>query len=281
MAVVSLVSAKGSPGVTVAALALTLTWPRRVVLAECDPTGSDLYPGFLESRLESRWGLGPLMVANRRGTLETEFWQQLVDLNPPAADRLLLPGIVNPAQAANLVPLWDQLAGLLASLERGEEPLDAIVDCGRVEAMHAPAPLLRRADMVVLVVRGTLPSLAAARPRVTALQQDLAQRGTGADAVALLLVGDGPYTAAEVAKELGAPVLATLPYDRSTGRVLSLQGSALTARHRREPLLRTAHGATAALRDLVARRRARLNGYPAGQYSGWSHATGERVPGGR
>ena len=42
---VAICSAKGSPGVSVAALALASVWPSRVVLAECDPAGGDLRTG--------------------------------------------------------------------------------------------------------------------------------------------------------------------------------------------------------------------------------------------
>ena len=44
MALFALISAGGSPGVTTSALALTLGWPSRVILAECDPSGGDV-PG--------------------------------------------------------------------------------------------------------------------------------------------------------------------------------------------------------------------------------------------
>lgn len=39
MAVLALTSAKGAPGVSTAALAMTLLWPRAALLAECDPAG--------------------------------------------------------------------------------------------------------------------------------------------------------------------------------------------------------------------------------------------------
>ena len=37
MAMICLVSAKNSPGVTTTAVALAEVWPRPVLLAECDP----------------------------------------------------------------------------------------------------------------------------------------------------------------------------------------------------------------------------------------------------
>ena len=42
---IATVSAKGAPGVSVASLAWTLQWPRPVLLAECEPRGSDFQVG--------------------------------------------------------------------------------------------------------------------------------------------------------------------------------------------------------------------------------------------
>jgi len=42
---IATVSAKGAPGVSVASLAWTLAWPRPVLLAECEPRGSDFQVG--------------------------------------------------------------------------------------------------------------------------------------------------------------------------------------------------------------------------------------------
>ena len=42
---IALCSAKGAPGVTTSGLALTLSWPRGVVLAELDPAGGDVLAG--------------------------------------------------------------------------------------------------------------------------------------------------------------------------------------------------------------------------------------------
>jgi hypothetical protein len=65
----ALCSAKGSPGVTVSGLALTLTWPAPVLLAECDPAGGDLAAGFLREVPLVGHGLGPLGASLRRGRL--------------------------------------------------------------------------------------------------------------------------------------------------------------------------------------------------------------------
>ena len=46
MTVCALLSPGGSPGVTTAALAMALTWPGPVLVAETDPSGGDVLAGF-------------------------------------------------------------------------------------------------------------------------------------------------------------------------------------------------------------------------------------------
>ena len=54
----ALVSAGGSPGVTTSALALTLSWPSQVILAECDPSGGDVLAGLFAGHLAGDQGPG-------------------------------------------------------------------------------------------------------------------------------------------------------------------------------------------------------------------------------
>ena len=42
MAMFALISPGGAPGVTTTALAIALTWPWPVIVAECDPGGGDI-----------------------------------------------------------------------------------------------------------------------------------------------------------------------------------------------------------------------------------------------
>ena len=42
MSLIVIGAAKGGPGVTTAAVALAAVWPRRAIVAECDPSGGDL-----------------------------------------------------------------------------------------------------------------------------------------------------------------------------------------------------------------------------------------------
>jgi hypothetical protein len=258
---IGMCSAKGSPGVTVSALAFTLAWPRPVILAECDPAGGDLAAGFLrEVRLDGR-GLAPLGASLRRGRLATDLWGQLVDLAPgegTAMSRLVLPGFTEPGQArawtAGDVPGgpsgWQELAALFTRLS-GDHPGvgdhshvgqalagwrgDVIADCGRLAAADRPAPVLAAADLVLLVARPLLGSLRAAAVGLT----ELSRHGIGP--VGLLLVGDGEYAPAESARQLGVGLVAALPADQAAARVLTQGGRS----HRGRLLRAAAHAASA------------------------------------
>jgi hypothetical protein len=260
---IGLCSAKGSPGVTVSALALTLTWPRPVVLAECDPAGGDLAAGFLrEVRLDGR-GLARLGASLRRGRLAGDFWGQLVDLAPgkgTAMSRLVLPGLAEPGQARAWSDVdapggstgWRRLARLLADLGQPGLPagagyadpgqaidaLDVIADCGRLAAPHAPTEILANADVVVLVARPMLPSVRAAAVGLAELT------ASAAGLVGLLMIGDGEYPPSECARQLGVPLIAALPTDPTTAQVLSNGGQA----HRGRLLRAATHAASALAR---------------------------------
>ncbi|TDC40004.1 ParA family protein [Micromonospora sp. KC213] len=260
MAIIALVSAKGSPGVTTSALACTLSWQRRLVLAECDPSGGTILAGYLGGALDGPRGIGELAVGELRdGSLETAFWSQLVDLDAPKRERLLLPGVVDPAQAGSVSPLWQRFADFFDELEKGRPPYDVIVDCGRLQVGNPPWPLLRAAAVVLLVTRARLPELSAARPTIRAIERDFAAHRVAPDTLRLLPVGDGHGTG-EIAKALRVPVIARLPEDRRTADVLSLGGTVRANR----PLMRAAAGLEAPVRALLDHRRARL-AWPANQ----------------
>ena len=149
MPLIAMVSAKGSPGVSTAALACILTWPAPTLLAECDPAGGDLLPGYLAKyELPTDRGVLPLAGSAIRGTAEQDLPGQLIDLDSPRQQRMVLPGITDPAQSASLNPGWARLGEFFAAM-----PATVIVDCGRLTAPNPPIPLLASADMVLLVIR--------------------------------------------------------------------------------------------------------------------------------
>lgn len=241
---IALVSAKGSPGATVAGLAFTLTWPGRCLLVEGDPAGGDVLPGYLQGSLDAQRGLAQLAVAELRGRLRDEFEHQLVDLDAPKRQRLLLPGVRDPAQAATVAPVWPAIAEFLRQVADGGT---VVVDCGRLTTPHFGWSLVHAADRVLLVVRGTLPSVSHAVPAVGMLRKEQAERG-GPDRLGLVVVDTGPYPPTEVAERLQVELATVLPDDGRSARALSIGGTV----HGRLPLLRAAAAAHSLTRRELA-----------------------------
>ncbi|WP_441249033.1 hypothetical protein [Kitasatospora sp. McL0602] len=265
MAVVAVVGGPGAPGATTSALALLLAWPlqpgRRLLLVECDPDGGAVLAGALEGRVEAVYGLRNLAVADRRGLLAQTIWEQLIDLSPEGnGERLLLPGLTDPAQAPGLAYTWEPLVEALHGLEA--QGYDVILDLGRSGAVGPGAVLARRADVVAVAVRSTLRGLSAVRPRLAALRDDLEQAGTGADSLGLLLIAEGPYPVAEVSRQFGVPALGLLPFAPRTARLLSDGGDITDRRFVRSELMRTARSAADQIQLLIRRRRQRLTPAP-------------------
>jgi hypothetical protein len=243
VALIAVCSAKGSPGATVTALACTLSWTRRIILAECDPAGGDLAAGYLREIPLGDRGLAQLTASLHRHRLAEDLWSQLVDLAPgsdTAMTRLVLPGLSDPAQAAGVAPGWDQLAHLFRSLETGTVGYDVIADCGRLAAPYPPKPLLSAADLVLMVLRLTLPSIWASATALATLRRD------GVEHIGLVTVGDGDYAAKEVALQLRAPIVAVVPNDAGTAAVLTNGGQ----RHHGR-LLRATSRAEAEIRQMI------------------------------
>jgi hypothetical protein len=255
MAVVALTSTKGSPGVTTTALALTLAWPRPVLLLEADVAGSSsILAGYLRGAVRHDTGLVDLALAHRRGALVDGLHAASIPL--PDSQARLVPGLTGPAQAATLQAVWEPIAAVLRGLDR--TGTDVIVDAGRIGAQHGPTPLLREADVTLLTTRTTLPAIAATRARAALLRDELANQGTGADGLALLLVGEGqPYSAREIRDAVATPVGAAVAWDPVNAEVFSI-GAAPGRRFQSSALLRSISAAASAIQALVTTRRERL-----------------------
>ncbi|MFF8610942.1 MinD/ParA family protein [Streptomyces sp. NPDC015346] len=266
MPVTALVSAK-SCGVTTSALALTLASKRPSLLAECDPAGGTIRAGFLQGEVGAGCGLYHLAAAERTGpdALAQAFASHLWPMDD-AGHRKLLPGLTDPGQAAALGRTWPALSEVMHVLAE-EAGYDVFVDAGRLALesgrLHptlTPAPLLHKADLVLLVVRGTEQSLTLARHVIDPLRAELAEHGSGPDALGLLLIEDGPYRAHQVTEALKAPVLAGLPYDPATAAYFSVGGRPPRG-YGRSPLLRHARTATEQF-EAAASRRSIQQQYP-------------------
>src|SRR5947209_13823771 len=57
---------KAAPGVTTSTWALALSWPRPLLVADCDPAGADMTSGLLAGRARADRGLVSWSMAARR-----------------------------------------------------------------------------------------------------------------------------------------------------------------------------------------------------------------------
>jgi hypothetical protein len=255
MAVIALTSAKGAPGVTTTCLALALAWPRPVLLVEGDVAGSSsILAGYLRGSVRHDKGLVDVALAHRRGSLLDGLHQASIPLQDSTVR--LVAGPTGPAQAVTLQAVWEPIAAVLRGLER--TGTDVIVDAGRLGARYGPSPLLREADVTLLTTRTTLPAIAATRARAATLREDLFAQGTGEDALALMLVGEGqPYSAREIKAAVGVPVAAMVAWDPVHAEVFSI-GATPGGKFASSALLRSVRAAVSAVQDFVTSRRARL-----------------------
>lgn len=219
MAVVALAQARSS-GATTAALALARRWPRPVVVVEADPVGGDL---------AARYG-----VATSPG---------LVDLAAtPGIHPATLRSVAQNLGGVDVVAApvaADVIRGALGALGPGHEwirrieaGVDVLVDCGRLPVPPAPVPtLLEVADLTVFLARPTAPSVVSLRQRLESVPESIKRHAV------VVLVGDRPYPADEVAATIGLPVLGVLADDPVAASAL---GSAEPFRMGHSALLRSA-----------------------------------------
>src|SRR5260221_1629760 len=161
MAMICLVSAKNSPGVTTTAVGLAEVWPRPVLLAECDPRYSDILAGYQQGTGDMTKGLLGLAAVHQRADVHQEVYNFVQPLGPNSEARLLA-GIQVPAQASGVSVLWEPLSQILPTMVVKRRPVDVLVDCGPLNTPYAPLPLIRRADLVVIVTGDHLEHIRAA-----------------------------------------------------------------------------------------------------------------------
>jgi hypothetical protein len=256
VAVIALTSAKGAPGVTTTSLALAMAWPRPTLLVEADMAGSSsILAGYLRGLIPHHRGLIDLAVAHRNQA----FGQQALfsaSIELAGTQARLIPGITTPTQAKTLQPVWEPLTALLRGLER--TGTDVIVDAGRAGAQYGPNPLLREADLTLLLTRTNLPAINATRARAATLTEDLIHNGTGADALALLLVGEGhPFSTRDVRQVTPVHIAGSVAWDPVAAEAFSL-GTKPGRKLDSSPLIRSVRTAISAIHTLIIARRERL-----------------------
>jgi hypothetical protein len=226
------------------AVGLALTWPRPVLLADCDPGAHQaVLAGYLAGR--SAGGKGLLRVAeahrDRRGLQEVVIDQCLPLTSEEDHRRLFLPGFTRPGSAAHFLGVWDELAETFDRL--GEVEVDVIVDAGRMgTAGGLPQALLERSALTVLVLGSSLRSVMSARVHLPALAEGRRRAGALRGATGLVLVDPGhPYGPGEIGRALGTEVLAQIPHDPAAAAHFS-DGAPQHHKFEASPLIKALRG---------------------------------------
>ena len=253
-----LTSGKAAPGVTTAACALAVNWPRALLLLDCDAAGGDVVPGLLAGRLESASGLLSWSAAVRNELGPSAAAAALLShaVQVPEHPMLgVLPGFGTAAQGASFTrDSWERLATALRTVEHALGR-DVLVDSGRLVGDKGCWPVLRAADRVLLAVRPSVRSVHAAQDALGRLRVELGDLA----AVSALVIGAGPYSSTEVSGALGVPFAGSLPDDVRAAAALS-DGLELGARAlRRSSLMR----AGVELAERLSARAPRLAGASA------------------
>lgn len=192
-----LVSAKGSPGVSTAALALTATAGDGGLMVELDPSG-----GSVECWTGATAEPGLIRVANGlRRAVEPEMLLTHAVTTPPGVRSVLAPTAGGLAEST-IAMTGDRLVPVLAELEA-----TVVVDAGRWSRSQSTARRIAGCDVIGVVCAPTVDGVEAARWLIDPL------RSTAAGHVVLVLVGDRPYSPPEVAAVVGVPVVGVLAWD--------------------------------------------------------------------
>ncbi len=208
---ISVLSLKGSPGVTTLAVALAARWPApaRALVVEADPSGGDL---GLRFSLSSTPGLVSLAAAARRGGDAGLVWRHAQQL-PGGLPVIAAPPDADQARAALSALAPDPTSGLGVLRAAANQPgTVVVVDCGRVDPGSAALPIVCACDAVVLLSRAHADDLAHLPRRLPAV-------GRWSPNPVLFLVGGG-YSTAEVTRELGVLPLGRVPDDPNGAAVL-------------------------------------------------------------
>jgi hypothetical protein len=162
----------------------------------------------------------------------------------PSSDLNILLGAARAEEAHALGPLWSSLASALAELDA-----DVIADCGRLDP-HSPAePILRCAELVLLVCEPTKEGVLHLQGRIEALTQH-------GETPAVILLGEEPYSAQEVQQALGQPaggaqVLGVIARDPDAAALLAGRAGS-TRKLARSLLIRSARDVAGAIVDRLA-----------------------------
>jgi hypothetical protein len=203
MAVVSLLSCSGAPGVTTVALAttagLTATTVAEPVMVELATSG-----GVLASQYDLPSEPGLMSLALAIGNDYPDLLEHAQEL--PGG----VPVIVAPPSSSKTSKLLEARAGPLARY-LDDVPATIVADCGRVSPTTSLLPLLKLSSLIGLVVRPSRESFQLAATTMA----ELNDRAGQSLPVGWVLVGPCPWPHSEIASLYGLPVLSAVPDDRT------------------------------------------------------------------
>jgi cellulose biosynthesis protein BcsQ len=258
MGLYAVCSAKGSPGVSTAAIALGLTWAGAAVVADLDPAGGDLSVRYRDQEgrpLDPDRGLMSLAAAVRRGSEGAHVEEHL----QAAGGRLpLLVGVARPEQVTALGTSWQHVARALTTMPGH----DVLADCGRVLPGSATMPVLTQADAILILTRPTMEELYHLRERLRGLTETMRLRDLDAVPVGIAVLAgerdrDSVPDVAQVIAAAGLPatVVGAFAIEPKTAAALRY---GLDVSGAKSLLLRSAAAIGEAMRKLAATRTARL-----------------------
>lgn len=223
-------AARSSPGTTTTVLALAGCLRERVVV-EGDPDGAVLNTRFGLAREPN---LASLAASTRAGSAEEALFDhaQVLPGGVP-----VVPGL---ASADRAVSLWRSAGVRLAETFAAAPDCTVLLDAGRLTPTSPLMPVLAHAAITVLVARPTAEDLYPLAQRLDVLRESSNQ-------LVVVLVGDKPYSASEVASQIGVEVLGVIAHDPRSARALTGEASDRGRAVRRSALARSASDTARAL----------------------------------
>lgn len=239
MTVISLLSSKHSPGTTIASLALAYAWAEiePTLVLELDRDGGDLVPmcDFTHD------GPGLLTLAAAGRHLDTPL--DIEDHCQHFGQRRLpvVPAPQLPSQMDSAIEILDRRpASFAASHDR-----TTFIDAGRFRGPATTASVVRKSDLLLVVMRPNVVECHAVAARVSSLRE------LGRE-LALLLVGERPYAPSDIEEALHTPVAGVIADDkRGVDSFLSAPESRFS---NSSPLLRSARSIASHLHAHVGQR---------------------------
>lgn len=207
MTLVALCSGKGAPGVSTLACVVGAVWPpkRRVVVAECDPSGNDLVARF---GLSPRHGMTSLALSQRRSERSDATFDLHLQSLPGGLEVLV--GPVTPDAASSLDREFASVGTAMFPPE-----IDLLVDCGRVlSSAPGQQEIVKAADHVIVVSRPDAAGLAHALWTL-----DLV-RNVSEGVSSIVVVGSLQFSVGEMESAFRTKLVGAIPRDEKSAAMV-------------------------------------------------------------